>query len=85
MINRLLIGGLRYGPASKMQFYYKRAMLELKAYERTHNVEHLYNVSNYGFLELQAPSFDDTHHTKDARSATRDKFGTGGFIGEHEK
>jgi len=85
MVNRLLVGGLRYGPASKTQCYYKRAMMELEAYEKTGNMEHLVNVSNYGFLECQTPSIKGAHFANDVKSATRKKFGTGGFVGEHEK
>lgn len=85
MSNRLFVGGLRYGPASKTQRYHERAQAELKAYRRTHNLEHLINMANYAFLEHEAPAFNDAHHAADSPSATRDKFGTGGWVGEHDK
>ena len=79
-VNRLIVGGFRYGPASSTQKYHERAMAELRAYRRTHNLQHLRDLANYCFLESEAPAFKDAYYDDTAPSATRRKFGTGGFV-----
>lgn len=80
MVNRLGVGALQYGPANRRQRYHLRAIVELKAYARTGNQEHLFNVANYAFLEMVAPSVDGAHLDVTVESATRKKFGRNGFI-----
>lgn len=75
MVNRLLVGGVRYGPANRHQQYADRAIAELKVYKKTGNQEHLINASNYGFLEMQAPSVDGVYFDNGVDSATRKRFG----------
>lgn len=85
MVNRLGVGVLQYGPASRTQHYAARADVELAAYMRTGNQEHLINVANYCFLEIQAPSVKGAYMDDTVGSVTRGKFGKGGFVSEVEK
>lgn len=89
MTNRLLLGGLQYGPASKTQRYAERAIKEFQAYlhgtkedPRPGNREHLINAANYAFLEFVAPMISGAFFRNDVPSATRKKFGRGGYVPE---
>lgn len=75
MVNRLLLGGLQYGPAQRRKRYAERAQVELDAYKKTGNMEHLINMSNYGFLESCAPSHPNAHFDDTVDSVTRKEFG----------
>lgn len=72
LMNRRVVGGLRYSQRPKRkQRYLTRIRLELKAYERTGNFEHLLNIANYCFLESEAPENRKFHFDPNADSATR--------------
>jgi len=76
MANRLGFGEARYGSPDKRQKYLTRLKMEVRAYERTGNVEHLYNVANYCVLECIAPeNAKKFHWDGTAESATRGKLG----------
>lgn len=71
MANRLLQGHTRYGLPHKNKKYWTRLKLELAAYNRTGNAEHLINVANYCVLECEAPEHPKHHFNPLAISATR--------------
>jgi len=73
MVNRLLQGTFRYGPPAKDHNYMTRMLMEMKAYKRTGNREHLLNISNYCVLETIAPENSRFHFDNTAESATRSK------------
>ena len=75
MVNRLVVGGYRYGNAKKEQKYYSRLKAELKAYKKTRCKEHLVNLSNYAHLESIAPELDGSHWNNRVDSVTRKIFG----------
>lgn len=76
MADRRVQGGVRYGdrPTTK-QKYMKRLGLEFAAYRRTGNVEHLFNIANYAFLETVAPQHPNQHWNDAVESATRGQLG----------
>lgn len=53
--------------------YMTRLGLELQAYRRTGNTEHLYNIANYAHLEAYAPENGKFHYDDKAESVTREK------------
>lgn len=71
MVNRVLVGRVRYGPINRNKQYIKRLQLEIKEYEKTGNAEHLYNAANYAFLESYSPSHPKFHLNATTDSATR--------------
>lgn len=73
MANRRGQGFVRYGPNTKKQKYLDRLKMEVAAYERTGNIEHLYNISNYGYLESAAPQNPKFHWDDTVESVTRKK------------
>lgn len=73
MVNRLIVGHERYGPPHNKQKYLKRLKLELKAYDKDGNIEHLINVANYCYLESVAPQSSKAHLDITVESATRGK------------
>jgi hypothetical protein len=73
MLNRLIVGHFRYGAPNRKQKYFSRLKLEVEAYEKTHNQEHLANIANYCWLETEAPQFKDAYHKADVDSVTRGK------------
>jgi hypothetical protein len=75
MINRLLVGHVRYGAPKKEQNYMTRMLMEYKAYKRTGNMEHLINIANYCWLESEAPENKNFHFDAKVESATRAKLG----------
>jgi hypothetical protein len=68
---RLAQGYCRYGPPSRDKRYMRRLGLELRAYRRTGNREHLLNIANYAWLETQAPENKRFHFDNSVRSVTR--------------
>lgn len=75
--NRLAFGYYQYeaknsGP-HRRQKYLTRIKKELQAYIRTGNAEHLHNISNYCYLESQAPENRKFHFDSDVDSVTREK------------
>jgi len=44
MANRRAVGACRYGDMSKAGKYFSRLEIEVKAYKKTGNAEHLYNI-----------------------------------------
>ncbi len=75
MANRLLVGQLRYGEPVARQKYFERLKLEVKAYQKTGNAEHLINIANYSCLEEIAPCHPKFHFNSEVESVTRKKFG----------
>jgi hypothetical protein len=71
--NRLMQGFCRYGGPDKRQKYLTRLKLEVKAYERTGNAEHLINIANYAHLEEFAPENKKFHFDNTVDSVTRGK------------
>lgn len=75
MADRRAVGGLRYGRIKKKQKYMARLQRELTAYKRTGNMEQLFNIAVYAFLESYAPQNKKFHVDTTAPSVTREKFG----------
>lgn len=75
MANRIAVGELRYGPAKPGHQWMKRARMELSAYRKTGNAEHLINAANYCGLECAAPEHPKHHFDGTVDSATRGKRG----------
>ena len=71
MANRLIIGEIRYGSPKKEQNYMTRLIMEVKAYKRTGNREHLLNIANYCWLESEAPENKKHHFDNLVDSVTR--------------
>ena len=80
MANRIAVGSCRYGKATgnkdpdRGAQYCSRMTVELAAYKRTGNVEHLYNIANYAYLEFAKPENPKSHHDPLVDSVTRRKF-----------
>lgn len=75
MANRLLMGHVRYGPPKVEQRYMTRMVMEMKAYKRYGNMEHLYNIANYCLLESVAPENKKFCFDAGVDSVTRGKLG----------
>lgn len=73
MLDRLCVGELRYGKATRRQKYFSRMKKELKAYELSGNAEQLINIANYCILEWIAPEHPKHHFDPNAESVTRKK------------
>jgi len=71
MANRIAQGHARYGHPDKRKRYMTRAKMELAAYVKTGNVEHLINTANYCFLEQLEPENKKFHHDSFVDSVTR--------------
>lgn len=71
--NRLMQGDARYGPPNKDKKYFTRLTLEVKAYKKTGNAEHLINIANYCILEYIAPEHLKFHFDATVDSVTRGK------------
>lgn len=75
MLNRVLVGELRYGVPNRRKRYMRRLALEFKAYQKDGNFEHLLNISNYAYLESVAPENSKLYFDPAAASATREELG----------
>lgn len=71
MSNRRAVGGERYGPIKVSAGYLTRLKKELKAYEKTGNMEQLLNIAVYAFLESYAPENPKFHFDNTVKSVTR--------------
>lgn len=71
--NRLSQGEYRYGPGNVKQRYMTRMKLEIRAYSKTGNEEHLLNIANYCFLEANFPEHKKHHFDAYVDSVTRGK------------
>ena len=71
MANRLLQGSFRYGAPARDHNYMTRMQMEMKAYKRTGNREHLLNISNYCVLETITPENPKFHFDNTVPSVTR--------------
>ena len=71
MANRIMQGFCRYGGPGKEQKYLTRLSLELRAYKKSGNAEHLINIANYAHLECYAPEHKRFHFDNTVDSATR--------------
>ena len=80
LANRIAVGKVRYGNRAASKKYLSRLEVEVKAYKRTRNQEHLYNAAVYCFLEMSCPEDGGRgHFNPEVGSATRGIFG-----GQHE-
>lgn len=75
MASRISMGHLRYGQPMKELKMLTRLRMELKAYRKTGNMEHLINIANYAWLESEVPENPKFHFDPTAESATRAKMG----------
>jgi|SRR5215469_7864016 len=78
MVNLRTIGSLRYerhGKPTRGKNYLTRLELELDAYRRTGNSQHLRNLAVYAFLEDFAPENARYFFSQHAKSVTRRKLG----------
>lgn len=75
MLNRVLVGELRYGIPDRRKRYMRRMALELKAYRKVGNFENLLNLCNYAYLESIAPENRKLYFDPAAASATRNELG----------
>ncbi len=73
MANRIAQGHARYGHPKVEKKYLTRLKLEVKAYQKSGNQEHLINVANYCFLESLEPEHKKSHFDSSIDSATRGK------------
>lgn len=73
MSKRIHQGHARYGPPNVNKQYLKRLQVEIQAYSRTGNMEHLVNVANYCWLESMAPQNPKFHMDSTVGSVTRGK------------
>jgi hypothetical protein len=71
MLNRLIVGEIRYGPPRKRQKYMTRLLKEAEAYKQTGNAEQLINIANYCILEWIAPEHPKHHFDATVESVTR--------------
>ena len=75
MSNRLAIGACRYvKDPDRGAKYMSRMGVELAAYKRTGNAEHLFNIANYAYLEYSKAENPKFHHDPLVDSVTRRKF-----------
>jgi hypothetical protein len=71
MMNRLLVGELRYGSPKKKQRYLTRLKKEIEHYNSNGNAEQLINIANYCVLEWIAPEHPKHHFDNTIESVTR--------------
>lgn len=71
MAKRLIQGYCQYGAPDRDQKYLKRMQMEVMAYLRTGNAEHLFNIANYAHLEMYAPQHKRFHFDNHVDSVTR--------------
>jgi len=71
--NRLVVGHIRYGIPEVRKKYMTRISIELKAYKKSGNLEHLYNIANYCILESLKPENTKFHFDGRVDSVTRGK------------
>lgn len=88
MANRLMQGSARYGTEVRREHrYLTRMTVELKAYKRTGNAEHLHNIANYCVLESIAPEHARFHFDAGVESVAREvgrEVGVGRVVRERE-
>lgn len=75
MLYRAGVGNLRYGSPATRKKYLTRLFKELRAYRKTGNAEHLFNVAVYAWLETMTPEHPNQHFSMAAESATRAEMG----------
>lgn len=73
MSMRVAQGHARYGAPDQKKLYLKRIKLEVLAYTKTGNSEHLFNIANYCWLESEKPQNPKFHLDTSVGSATRGK------------
>ena len=75
--NRLTFGSAQYDPQGvgpdRRHKYMTRMKLEVTAYRKSGNREHLLNIANYAWLESQAPENPKFHWDNTVDSVTRGK------------
>ncbi len=75
MLNRAGVGNLRYGSPATRKRYMTRLGKELRAYRKTGNAEHLFNIGVYAWLETVTPQHLHQFFDMTAESATRGEMG----------
>jgi hypothetical protein len=73
ILDRRIVGGMRYGPIKKKQKYLTRLSKELKSYREEGNMEQLLNIAVYCYLEAYAPENKKFHWDPTVDSVTRGK------------
>lgn len=76
VVHRKYQGGARYGKIQRRQKYMTRLSKELRAYRRDGNLEQLFNIAVYAFLESYAPENKNFHFDPTVDSVTRKEMGT---------
>lgn len=71
MLDRRVVGQVRYGRPTSRQKYLTRLKKELQAYGKTGNYEQLVNIANYAALEGMAPQHIKFHFDPTVLSVTR--------------
>lgn len=74
MGTRIAVGHMRYGEPDRRKRYMYRMEKELAAYKKSGNLEHLYNLANYAFLESVELEHMAHHFDPTVESATRKQF-----------
>jgi hypothetical protein len=72
-VNRLINGHFRYGPPSVDKRFMSRMIKEIAKYKTDGNIEHLYNIANYAFLEKHYPEHNKQYEDNTVPSVTRGK------------
>lgn len=75
MANRIQVGEVRYGAPKRRQRYMSRMKVEMEAYRKNGNMEHLLNIANYCWLESEAPENKKFHFYAEVGSVTRSELG----------
>ncbi len=71
LYNYAVQGHCRYGVPLRSKLFMSRLAAELKAYRKTGNAEHLYNIGVYAWLETVEPENKKYHYDPYAKSVTR--------------
>ena len=74
MSKRAHVGHVRYGSPDARKMYMSRIRVELQAYQKNGNIEHLYNIAVYCWLERKCPQNPKAHYDETVDSATRKLF-----------
>jgi hypothetical protein len=73
--DRIQVGEIRYGVPKRRQRYMSRMQVEMDAYKKTGNMEHLLNIANYCWLESEKPENARFYFDQKVDSVTRKDFG----------
>lgn len=71
MSMRVAQGHARYSAPDQRKLYLKRLKMEIAAYTKTGNAEHLFNAANFCWLESEKPQNPKFHFDPSVDSVTR--------------